>query len=46
MNYAQTIKDEDLSKTLGVVKGTMQTRRTQYKRKVRNALQKKNVIDR
>ena len=46
MNYAQTISDKDLSKTLGIVKGTMQTRRTQYKRKVRNALQKKNVIDR
>jgi hypothetical protein len=46
MNYAQTISDKDLSKTLGIVKGTMQTRRTQYKRKVKNALQKKNVIDR
>lgn len=39
-NYAQTISDDALAGSMDVSKSTMQTRRTQYKRKVKNALQK------
>ena len=45
-NYAQTLSDQFLGDSLNVSKGTMQTRRTQYKRKVQDALRKKNVRDR
>ena len=39
-NYAQTISDDALADSMDVSKSTMQTRRTQYKRKVKDALQK------
>ena len=42
-NYGQLMRDDNLSEQLGVKKVTMQTRRTQYKRKVQDAIQKKDA---